>query len=492
VRADARNSLRGADFPDCWRIPEVDGTLALCERGECFGEVGMERTQRLRTAGGAIDDQGWGGGSQQQSVIAVLAVAALMIALFAYVIMRAGPTLISALGPFVSSLPSERSMHGWIAPSVAAGALLAGGSLAAMGLAAFVKGVRVDPFRWLAPVLIAFSSVVMTRLGLERSMGPLPASLFGALTALLLLGGGVLVQAQGLAVAIAGAVLLALPVLGLVLDQAHYARGIENLLLARDPNMVLALLVLCMTSVGVGLTAFVGRPTGTIARASSRSRDSDKLRGQLSMTIERMQASEQRASSMQAHIATLERALAEQQSYGTSFAAEEAAFAAAARPQGAQRWFILFGMIVVGASIGAVGLHVAMVRPLHAQVAVERAAATKALEARAAEVAALRVELSGERAKAGELQKIEQERAAAAAAELKAAQEKAAAIAVQETEVAEPESVAKKQAPAAAAKKRVARAAKRERAAAKRSASAPADNSGLRDAVSDDPIGGLE
>ncbi len=51
-----------------------------------------------------------------------------------------------------------------------------------MELAAFVQGVRTDPFRWLAPVLIAFSSVVMTRLGLEQSMGPLPATLFGALT----------------------------------------------------------------------------------------------------------------------------------------------------------------------------------------------------------------------------------------------------------------------------------------------------------------------
>jgi len=449
----------------------------------------MERTQRLRTAGGTIDDQGWGG--SQQSIIAVLAVSALMVALFAYVILRAGPSLITALGPFVSSLPSERSMHGWIAPSVAAGALLAGGSLAAMGLAAFVKGVRVDPFRWLAPVLIAFSSVVMTRLGLERSMGPLPATLFGALTALLLLGGGVLVQVQGLAVACAGAVLLALPVLGLVLDQAHYARGIENLLLARDPNMVLALLVLCMTSVGVGLTAFVGRPNGAMARGAARSRDSEKLRGQLSMTIERMRASEQRASSMEAHIKTLERALHEQQSLGASFAAEEAAFAAAARPQGASRWFIMLGMIVIGASIGAVALHWVMVRPLHAQVAGERDAATKALEARAAEIAALRVELSGERAKASEQLKVEQERAAAAAAELKAAQDKAAAAAAQEAAGAEPEPAAKKDAPAS--KKRVARPAKREaKKETPKRVAAPADNSGLRDSVSDDPIGGLE
>jgi hypothetical protein len=202
--------------------------------------------------------------------------------------------------------------------------------------------------------------------------------------------------------------------------------------------------------------------------------------------------SEQRASSMEAHIKTLERALAEQQSYGASYAAEEAEFAAAARPQNAQRWFIMLGMIVIGASIGAVGLHFAMVRPLHAQVAGERAAATKALEARAAEVAALRVELSGERAKASEQLKVEQERAAAAAAELKATQEKAAAVAAQEAAVAEPEP-AKKEAPAA--KRRVARAAKREaakREAATKRVAAPADNSGLRDSVSDDPIGGLE
>ncbi len=63
----------------------------------------------------------------------------------------------------------------------------------------------------------------------------------------MLLGGGVLVQAQGLIVACAGAVLLALPLLGLVLDQAHAARGIENLLLVRDPNVLLAVPLLSMT-----------------------------------------------------------------------------------------------------------------------------------------------------------------------------------------------------------------------------------------------------
>ena len=114
----------------------------------------MERTQRLRTAGGgpvADAHAGWGG--SQQSLVAVMAVAALIVALFAYAVLRAGPDLITAVGPWVSTLPSERSAQGWIAPAIAVGALLAGGALAAMGLAAFVKGVRADPFRWLAPVL---------------------------------------------------------------------------------------------------------------------------------------------------------------------------------------------------------------------------------------------------------------------------------------------------------------------------------------------------
>jgi hypothetical protein len=446
----------------------------------------MERTQRLRTvSGSAVESEhpGWGG--SQPALIAVMTVAALIVALFAYLILRAGPSIVSAVGPWLSSLPTERSADAWIAPAVAVGALLAGGSLAAMGLAAFVQGVRQDPFRWLAPVLIAFSSVVMTRLGLERSMGPLPATLFGALTALLLLGGGVLVQAQGLIVACAGAVLLALPLLGLVLDQAHTARGIQNLLLVRDPNTLLALLVLSMTSVGVGLTAFVGRPSGSLARAASRSRDWDKHRDQLGQALERARVSELRLARVEERAQVLEQALHERSGSPESFAAEEAAFAAAARPQNAQRWLIAIGMLVIGASLGAVGLHAAMVRPLHARVAGERGAVTNELEKRAGEVAALRTELSGERARLDELLKIEKERAAKALAEATAAKEQLAAQTA--TQAAAPPAEAKA---AEAPKKRVTRSTKR--VAKRESSSDAASGSGLRDSVSDDPIGGLE
>jgi hypothetical protein len=450
----------------------------------------MDRTQRLRTVGGgAVGSEHAGLGGAQPALVAVMTVAALIVALFAYLIMRAGPSIVSAVGPWVSSLPTQRSGYAWIGPAIAVSALLAGGSLAAMGLAAFVQGVRNDPFRWLAPVLIAFSSVVMTRLGLERSMGPLPATLFGALTALLLLGGGVLVQAQGLIVACAGAVLLALPLLGLVLDQAHTARGIENLLLVRDPNTLLALLVLSMTSVGVGLTAFVGRPNGSLARAAARSRDWDKHREQLGMALERARISELRLAKVEERARVMEEALHDRGSSAGSFDDEEAAFAAAARPQNAQRWFIALGMIVIGASIGAVALHWAMVRPLHAQVAGERGVATKELEKRAAEVAALRTELSGQSARLNELLAIEKERAAKVLAEATAAKEQLAALA--SAQAAAP---AVEEAKAEAPKKRVSRATKRAASKRKAGASGGSDvsNGGLRESISDDPIGGLE
>lgn len=456
----------------------------------------MERTQRLRTvgAGSSLESEPAGWGGSQQSLIAVIAVAALVVALFAYVILRGGPEILAIVGPWVASLPSERSAQGWIAPAVAVGVLLAGGSLAAVMLAAFVKGVRNDPFRWLAPVLIAFSSVVMTRLGLERSMGPLPATLFGALTALLLLGGGVLVQVPGLAVALSGAVLLSLPVLGLVLDQAHAVHGLENLLLVRDSSSLLALLVLALTSVGVGLTAFVGRPSGGIARAAERSRDWDRHRDQLAMALERVRVAELRAASFEEHAQALQQELAQRGSYGESFAAEEAAFAAAARPGGAQRWFIAFGLVVIGASMGAVGLHMAMVRPLNDQVVSERAAASEAIEKKEGELSALRTELSGERARLNELLAIEKARVETATAEVAAAKEQlAAAAAPQEAPAAKAEAAApSKPAVAHSAAKRAAAKRKARAAAAAKPQSSAASGSGLREAISDDPIGGLE
>jgi len=321
-------------------------------------------------------------------------------------------------------------------------------------------------------------------------MGPVPATLFGALTALLLLGGGVLVQAQGLIVAISGAVLLSLPVVGLVLDQASFARGLENLVLARDPNSLLALLVLAMTSLGVGLTAFVGRPSGGLARAVERSREWDRHRDQLGMALERVRVAELRAASFEQHAQQLQSALAEREGYGgASFADEEAAFAAAARPRGAQRWFIAFGLVVIGASAGAVGLHMALVRPLNAQVAGERAAASKALLARDGEVAGLRTELSGQRARLDELLVVEKARVEKVAAEAKAAQDQLAAAVLP---VAPAEAAPVKEAPKKAA---VTKRAAAKHAPAKRkpaAAAAPQDKSGLREAVSDDPIGGLE
>jgi hypothetical protein len=392
------------------------------------------------------------------------------------------------VSPWLGSLPSERSSYGWIAPSVAVGTLMLGGSLAALIMAAFVRGVRSDPFRWLAPVLIAFSSIVMTRLGLERSMGPLPASLFGALTALLLLGGGVLVQAQGALISVCGGVLLTLPVLGLVLDQAHSARGLAQLLSQRSPDALLALLVLALTSVGVGLTAYVGRPNGSLARAIHGAKDWTRHREQLGQALERARVSELRLAAAEDRAHQLERALSEGQAYAGVSMAEEEAFAAAARPQNARRYFIAFGLFVIGASAGAVALHMALVQPLTQQLTTERAAATKAVAAKTDGAAAVKAELEAERQRAASLMNAEKVRADMATAEVAKLQAHLAAL------TAAPAVEEMKAEPAKAASSPRTQRAKvaPKRAPAKKVVAGPASGTGLRESVSDDPIGGLE
>lgn len=430
------------------------------------------------------------GSEQQQPLLAMVVAAALIIAISLYVVLRAGPNVMTMVGPWISGLPTGTSPNAWIAPSVAVGALLAGGSLAALVLAAFVRGVRQDPFRWLAPVLIAFSSVVMTRLGLERSMGPLPASLFGVLTALLLLGGGVLVQVQGKVVALSGGVLLTLPVLGLVLDQAHRARGIEALFLVRDPDALLAMLVLAMTSVGVGLTAFVGRPSGTLARAAARGREWDRHRDQLGQALERARISELRQSAAEARAQELEQ-LINDHCEGVEAEVEE--FGKAAKPK-LPRAFIAFGLFVIGASAGAVGLHAAMVSPLQAQLATERNAASAALaqgESRVGDALNVRTQLEADRTRLQAAVATERTRAEAALAEVKLAKEQLAALSAQAGAApaalaAAPEKVVKE-----TKKSRAARAKRVARKAPEKAAPASADNTALREAVSDDPIGGL-
>jgi hypothetical protein len=443
----------------------------------------MDRTQRLRTLGGTLET---GPSGSDQPFVAVLVSATLIVALFGYVILRAGPDVVALVSPWIDSLPSERSAYGWLAPSVAVGTLMLGGSLAALIMAAFVRGVRSDPFRWLAPVLIAFSSIVMTRLGLERSMGPLPASLFGALTALLLLGGGVLVQAQGALVSVCGGILLTLPMLGLVLDQAHSARGLAVLVSQKSPDALLALLVLALTSVGVGLTAYVGRPNGSLARAIARSRDWDRHREQLGRALEHARISELRLAAAEDRAHALEQALsAGQQNYAGVSSAEEEAFAAATRPQNARRYFIGFGLFVIGASAGAVALHMALVQPLTKQLTAERGAATKAVAAESDSAAAVKAELESERQRVASVLNAEKVRADMATAEVAKLQAQLAAVSA----AAPVEEEKKKAAPVKSSSRRAKAAPKR--AAAKKVA-VPANNSGLREAVSDDPIGGLE
>jgi hypothetical protein len=377
------------------------------------------------------------GTEQPQPLLALVVAAALIIAIALYVVLRAGPNVVTIVGPWLSGLPKGSSPHGWIAPSVSVGALLAGGSLAAVALAAFVRGVRQDPFRWLAPVLIAFSSVVMTRLGLERSMGPMAATLFGALTALLLLGGGVLVQAQGKLVACSG---------------------------------------------GVGLTAFVGRPAGSFARAVARSREWDRHRDQLGRALEAARICELRQTAAEARAAELEQ-LINDHCDGVEAEAEE--FANAAKPKW-QKPFIAFGLVVIGASAGAVGLHAAMVSPLQAQLVTERNAATAALaqrENRADDALSVRAQLEADRTRLQAELAAERTRAAAALAEVTAAQEQLAALTAQ----AEPAAPAVKE----TKKARVTRAKRAARKPAAKAAASPAENSGLREGYSDDPIGGL-
>ena len=106
-----------------------------------------------------------------------------------------------------------------------------------------------------------------------------------------------------------------------------------------------------LMSLGVGLTAFVGKPNGSLARAAQRSRDWDKHRQQLAHALERARVSELRLQTVEERAQVLEQALHERSSStAQAWAAEEEAFAAAAKPGHAQRWFIAFGMIVIGAS----------------------------------------------------------------------------------------------------------------------------------------------
>jgi hypothetical protein len=505
----------------------------------CAARLGglMPRTEKLRPA--MMEDQGRGNGP--------LFIAAALVAMgIAYVLLLAHPGLVHGVSAVWQRIPTSGSAPGWALPAVAAGVAIGGTAIGVALLSAFVRGVQMHPFAWLAPVLVGFSSMVMTGLPIDLPWQALSVRLFSVLAGLVMLGGGAVMQMRGLTSIVAGTLLLLLPMLVLLAGYAAMPAGLPAVLSGLDSSSQLYLFVLALTSVGIGFMAFV---------TERNSQDAALLASQLSdqnvtEALEFAEAADARATQAERRAQVAEQRLraAGAGSWGAPPIAEDevAAFAAVARP-GLSTMAVVAGVFCVVAVVVA-GLYAGVYRPLERRAEAQRKFVASAAAEHAAEIdglrkhfqaqqASLEAVIAAERAKAGEAQAAtaqppapEQPGEAAAAAAASTAKppeqpnKKAATPALAPEPPSQPATPVPAPAPAKAAPaepekeravaprrtsarksaafRRAPRKAEISRAGAAATAKAVAEpeepeldretRRALRESIDDDPIGGLE
>ena len=177
------------------------------------------------------------------------------IVLIALFIVLAAVDLLLALQPAL--LRSLRASWESFAPSgrpgsplptlLAATGAISGIALSATLVAAFIRAVRRAPFTWLTPSLIGLWSVLIS--GVTSLPLPISAVLFAGASALLLAGGGVLLQQRAPGRAWLGGLLLLMPLVLLVAAYAARGSGFD-----RDAQLlIVSQILICCALWGVAL-----------------------------------------------------------------------------------------------------------------------------------------------------------------------------------------------------------------------------------------------
>lgn len=465
----------------------------------------MHRTEKLRPV--AIVDQGRGNGP-------VFIAAALVAMGIAYVLLLAHPGLVHSVNAIWQRIPSAASAPGWALPAVAAGVAIGGTAIGVGMLSAFVRGVQTHPYSWLAPVLIGFSTLVMTGIPIELPWPALSLRLFTVLAGLTVLGGGAVMQLRGLWSIGAGTLLLLLPMLTLLAGYAAKPIGFSVALSQIDSSAQLFMFVLALTSVGIGFMAVVTeRSLQDAALIAHRFRDQ---RAFVADAIERARVGEARAAAAERRAQ-----LAEQQLRGHGAAAwsappvsedEAAAFAALARP--GMSGAMMFAIALLAMSVVVAGLYIALYRPLERRAAAQQSFVAATAKEHAAEIDGLRKHFRAQQAsQQAQLASERAKTADAVAAPAIMPEKPADAAPAPATQPAVEQAAPQPKPTAAPAKAESRRTSTRKPAAARRpprkpaaAAAAPAaavdpnaepdfdreTRRALRENIDDDPIGGLE
>jgi hypothetical protein len=436
----------------------------------------------------------------------------LLTAAISYALVVLHPGLVQGLGgawarsgaPAIGNPP-------WALPAIAASVAIGAASLTMLLLSAFVNGVQRAPYLWLSPVLVGFSTLVMSRLHVQLPFIGVPVLVLTALAGLVVLGGGALLQMGGFTCSASGLLLLLLPGTTLIAGYVARAGTLPLAWLALDTPSALYLFVLLVTSAGVAIVALIAdaSPAGGSRAAALHMRQQ----------LEQLVTARERARLLELHLNDAQRRAdhAEYQlrSRGAGVAREDTAeFVALARPQ-LQRWapHLGFGLLF---TLLPLAVYFGVYRPLTKRIAAQQALAAEVAREHVDELAALRRRFDAERQKT--LAMISAARRPAPVAAPAAEAAPAPAPQAVATTAPAPEATPKPEATAApheaqararariapaqrgkkaigaarAAGKRAKKPAAAHRAPAAATNAAPETDKALKESVNDDPIGGLD
>ncbi len=369
-----------------------------------------------------------------------LGLAAALAMGLAYAVVLAQPSLVHALRSMFSQLSGGARSVPWALPVVAAGIAVAGGAIGVIVLSTVARLAQRNPFLWLGPVLVAFTMIVLAGVSAALPWPALPLPAFASLSGVALLGGGALLQMPGRASKVAGALLIALPLVALLVGYGSSPLGLAASVGASGKGAPLVIVILGLTSIGVAATALIARAEDLEGVAHMR-RVLEHQRLQLIDAVELGRASEARLREAERRMELLEHGIAP--SSGDDAAALRAMKGESGR---AMQWALAAAAAMLCLACGA--LYFGLYQPAARKLSLQGAQLGQVSQKHAAELAALRADFEAQKTRFGSALDGERSGIAAARASVEEAQSKLAAC-----EQAAQATVSEPAAPAAKAQK---------------------------------------
>ncbi len=195
---------------------------------------------------------------QGTSVLPALGGASLILIVVAGLVVLLQPSIAHDLGRTYASLRATGQVAAWGDSVLRASVAAACASATIFVLVGFGRGVQSAPFLWLSPVLLGFGMAVMMRMRIAPPL-PMAEPVFYVASALVLLGGGALLQRRGWPGVVSGSILTAVPLITLIGAHAQKAGGVAVALTTLSSGTALHGFVLSVMSVGLAFIAFTTR-----------------------------------------------------------------------------------------------------------------------------------------------------------------------------------------------------------------------------------------